>query len=74
MALQILSELSETSPVSGRERDVAHGAMDRRIDPSWWTHRAILVPASAPRQRLWYVLTCLWGGTYKIILAANRKE
>ena len=23
------------------ERDVAHGAMGRRIDSSWWTHRAI---------------------------------
>ena len=22
-------------------RAFAHGAMDRRIDPSWWTHRAI---------------------------------
>ena len=30
-------------------RAFAHGAMGRRIDPSWWTHWAILVPASAPR-------------------------
>ena len=22
-------------------RAFAHGAMGRRIDPSWWTHRAI---------------------------------
>ena len=34
------------------ERDVrayAHGAMGRRIDPSWWTHWAISRSASAPR-------------------------
>ena len=30
-------------------RAFAHGAMGRRIDPSWWTHWAFLVPASAPR-------------------------
>ena len=33
-----------------------------------------LIPASASRldyQRLWYVLSCLWGGTYKRFLAAN---
>ena len=35
-----------------------------------------LVPASVPRvvyQRPWYVLSCLWDGAYKRILAANRK-
>ena len=37
----------------------------------------ILIPASAPQmvsQRLWYVLSCLWDGAYKRMLAANRKE
>ena len=36
-----------------------------------------LIPVSAPRlvyQRLWYVLSCLWGDAYKIPLAVNRKE
>ena len=36
-----------------------------------------LVPASAPRlvyQMLWYVLSCLWEGTYKRTIAVNRKE
>ena len=26
---------SDRNPISVRERDVAHGAMGRRIDPSW---------------------------------------
>ena len=33
-----------------------------------------LVPASVPRlvyQSSWYVLSCLWDGTYKITIAAN---
>ena len=58
-------------------RAFAHGAMCRRVDPPWWTHWAILVPASAPRlvyQRPWYVLSCLWDGAYKRTLAVNRKE
>ena len=60
-----------------RERDVAqgrafaHGAMGRRIDPSWGGPiELFLVPASAPR--LWYVLSCLWDGAYKRTLAVNR--
>ena len=35
-----------------------------------------LVPASAPRlvqQRPWYMLSCLWGGAYKITLANREK-
>ena len=28
---------------------------------------------SGVKQRLWYVLSCLWDGAYKIILAANQK-
>ena len=43
--------------------------MGRRIDPSWGgLIELFLVPASAPRlvkQRLWYVLSCLWDGAYK---------
>ena len=45
-------------------RAFAHGAMGRRIDPSWGEPiELFLVPASAPRvvqQRPWYVLSCLW--------------
>ena len=45
-------------------RAFAHGAMGRRIAPSWGGPiELFLVPASAPRlayQRLWYVLSCLW--------------
>ena len=56
----------------------AHGAMGRRIDPSWGGPiELFLVPASAPRlvyERPWYVQSCLWDGAYKITLAANRKE
>ena len=36
-----------------------------------------LVPASAPwldKQRVWYVLSCLWDDAYKRSLAANRKR
>ena len=59
-------------------RAFAHGAMDRRIDPSWGGPiELFLVPASAPQlvhQRPWYVLSCLWDSAYKRTLAANRKE
>ena len=59
-----------------RGRAFAHGAMGRRIDPSWGgLIELFLVPASAPRlvkQRLWYVLSCLWDGAYKRTLAVNR--
>ena len=58
-------------------RAFAHGAMGRRIDPSWGGPiELFLVPASAPRvayQRPWYVLSYLWDDAYKITLAANRK-
>ena len=36
-----------------------------------------LISTSEPQlmyQMLWYVLSCLWVGTYKITLAANQKE
>ena len=63
---------------STRERAFAHGAMGRRIDPSWGGPiELFLVPASAPRlvqQRPWYVLSSLWDDAYKRTLAANRKE
>ena len=59
-------------------RAFAHGAMGRRIDPSWGGPIELFrVPASAPRlvlQRPWYVLSCLWDDAYKRTLAANRKE
>ena len=58
-------------------RTFAHGAMGRRIDPSWdGPIELFLVPASAPRlvlkKRPWYVLSYLWDGAYKRTLAANR--
>ena len=59
-------------------RAFAHGAMGRRIDPSYGEPiELFLVPASASRleqQRPWYVLSSLWDGAYKRTLAANRKE
>ena len=55
----------------------AHGAMGRRIDPSWGGPiKLFLDPASAQRlvtQRPWYVLSCLCDDAYKRTLAANRK-
>ena len=58
-------------------RAFAHGAMGRRIDPSWGRPiELFLIPASTPRlvNRPWYVLSCLWDGAYKRTLAYNRKE
>ena len=59
-------------------RAFAHGAMGRRVDPSWGGPiELFLIPASAPRlvqQRPWYVLSCQWDGAYKRTLAVNRKE
>ena len=53
-------------------RAFAHGAMGRRIDPSWGGPiELFLIPASAPRQKLWYVLSCLWDVAYKRTLAVN---
>ena len=48
----------------------AHGAMGRRIDPSWGGPIELFLVY----QRPWYVLSCLWDGAYKRTLAANRKE
>ena len=48
-------------------RAFAHGAMGRRIDPSWCgSIELFLDPAR-------YVLSCLWDGAYKGTLAINRK-
>ena len=48
----------------------AHGAIGRRIDPSWGGPiELFLVPASAPR----LVLSCMCDGAYKSTLAVNRK-
>ena len=64
-------------------RAFAHGAMGRRIDPSWGGHiELFLVPASAPRLVLhdWCNKGCgmcypvLWDGACKRTLAANRKD
>ena len=57
-------------------RAFAHGAMGRRIDPSWGGPiELFLVPASGLRlvyQKPW--LSCLWDGAYKRTLAAKWKE
>ena len=53
------------------------GLKNSRIDPSWWTHRAISRSSHCSplvQQRPWYVLSCPWDGAYKRTLAANRKE
>ena len=42
-----------------------------RTDPSWWTIRAISRSSQCSTTG---VLSCLWHGAYKIIIAANRKE
>ena len=43
--------------------------MGRRIEPSWYlSFQPMLL-----QHRLWYVLSCQWGGAYKRTLAANRK-
>ena len=58
-------------------RAFAHGVMGRRIDTHGEPIELFLIPASAPRlvkQRLWYVLSCLWDDAYKRTLAANWKE
>ena len=59
-------------------RAFAHGAIGRRIDPSWGGPiELFLVTASGPRlvkQRPSYVLSCLWDDAYKRTIAANRKE
>ena len=78
-SLGTLPTLSGKAVLEGaRCRSVAHGAMGRRIHPSWGGPiELFLVPASSPRlvyQRLWYVLSCLWDSAYKRTLAANRKE
>ena len=56
-------------------RAFTHGAMGRRIDPSWGGPiELFLIPASAPLvwQRPWYVLSCLWDDAYKRTFAAER--
>ena len=60
-------------------RAFAHGAMGRRIDPSWGGPIELFLsfqPVLHNRcnKRLWYVLSCLWDGAYKRTLAVNRKE
>ena len=64
-----IKNLKEGARCSSVVRDFAHGAMGRRIDPSWsGLIELFLVPASAPRlvqQRPWYVSSCLWDDAYK---------
>ena len=73
-----LSFQKEGARCSSVVRAFAHGAMGRRVDPSWsGPIELFLVSASAPRlvqQRPWYVLSCLWDGAYKRNLAVNQKE
>ena len=58
-------------------RAFAHGAMGRRIDPSWGGPiELFLVPASAPRLVIKGCYMCYpeWDGAYKRTLVVNRKE
>ena len=58
-------------------RAFAHGAMGRRIDPSWGGPMELfLVPASAPQLVLQGCGMCypVWYGAYKRTLAVNQKE
>ena len=57
-------------------RAFSHGAMGRRIDPSWggpielFSFQPVLHDWCKP----WYLLSCLWDGAHKITHAVNRKE
>ena len=59
-------------------RAFAHGAVGRRIDPSWGGVDPLSYYSFQPvlhdwcKQRPWYVLSCMWDGAYKRTLAANR--
>ena len=54
-------------------RAFAHGAMGRRIDPSWGGPiELFLVPARASVTKA--VVCAILSGAYKRTLAANRKE
>ena len=58
-------------------RAFAHGAMGRRIDPSWSTYWAISRSSQCPTTGVTMTVVCvssLWDDAYKITLAANRKE
>ena len=75
--------LGEIAPMASAKiaplsRHETHGAMGRRIDPSWGGPIELyLVPASAQRlvsRRSWYVASYLWDDAYKRTLAANKKE
>ena len=57
-------------------RAFAHGAMGRRIDPSWWTHGAIsrssqCSTTGVTKTGMFYPV---WDYAYKRTLAANLKE
>ena len=68
-------QMGEGVRCSSVVRAFAHGAMGRRIDPSWrGPIELFLVPASIPRlvfQRPWYVLSCLWDCVYKRSLPSS---
>ena len=58
-------------------RAFAHGAMDRRIDPSCGGPIELFLVSQCSTTsvpKAWYVLSCLWDGAYKRTLDANRKE
>ena len=58
-------------------RAFAHGAMGRRIDPSWGGPMSYFLFQPVLHdfyQKPWYVLFCQWDDAYKRTLAANRKE
>ena len=60
---------------SSVQRAFAHGAMDRRIDPSWWTHWDISCYSQCSTTVTKAVVCVICGGdVYKRTLAVNRKE
>ena len=58
-------------------RVFAHGVMRCWIDATWWIHLAISHSSQCSTTgvtKASYVLSCLWEGAYKRILAASQKE
>ena len=55
-------------------RAFAHGAMGRRIDPSWGGPIELFLVPLLVYQRPWYVLYCLWDCAYKRTLAVIGKS
>ena len=51
-------------------RAFADGAMDRRIDPSWWTNWAISRSSQCPTTGVTKAVVCIIRDAYKRTIAA----